>query len=52
MYDFSNVSRNRQYVVIAGWPVQFLPPTGPLVEEALADAVTVQVEGIPARKNP
>jgi len=38
-----------EYIVIAGWPVQFLPPTGPLVEEALADAVTVQVEGMPAR---
>src|SRR2546427_2917926 len=23
-----------QYIVIAGWPVQFLPTTGPLVEEA------------------
>lgn len=39
----------KEYVVIAGWPVQFLPPTGPLVEEALADAVTVQVEDTPAR---
>lgn len=38
-----------EYVVIAGWPVQFLPATGPLVEEALADAVTVDVEGTPAR---
>lgn len=38
-----------EYVVIAGWPVQFLPPTSPLVDEALADAVTVQVEGMPAR---
>ena len=38
-----------EYVVIAGWPVQFLPPTSPLVEEALADAVTVQVEGTQAR---
>ena len=38
-----------EYVVIAGWPVQFLPATSPLVEEALADAVTVQVEGMPAR---
>lgn len=37
-----------EYVVIAGWPVQFLPPTGPLVEEALADAVTVRVEGTSA----
>jgi hypothetical protein len=38
-----------EYVVIAGWPVQFLPPTSPLVEEALAEAVTVQLESIPAR---
>ncbi len=36
-------------VVIAGWPVQFLPPTGPLVEEALREAVTVDVEGLAAR---
>ena len=38
-----------EYIVIAGWPVQFLPPTGPLVEEALRDAVTNDVEGTPAR---
>lgn len=38
-----------EYVVIAGWPVQFLPPTGPLVEEALRDAATVDVDGVPAR---
>ena len=38
-----------EYIVVAGWPVQFLPPTGPLVEEALAKAVPVDVEGIPAR---
>jgi hypothetical protein len=38
-----------EYVVIAGWPVQFLPPTSPLVDEALAQAVTVDVEGTPAR---
>jgi hypothetical protein len=38
-----------EYVVIAGWPVQFLPPTGPLVEEALAEAVTIAVGEIPAR---
>jgi hypothetical protein len=34
-----------EYIVIAGWPVQFLPPTGPLVEEALRDAATREVEG-------
>ena len=38
-----------EYIVIAGWPVQFLPPTSPLVEEALADAVTVKVSAMPAR---
>jgi hypothetical protein len=31
-------------VVIGGWPVQFLPPTSPLAEEALAAAVEVDVE--------
>ena len=36
-----------EYIVLAGWPVQFLPATSPLVEEALAEAVTV--EGTPAR---
>ncbi|HUJ09755.1 MAG TPA: hypothetical protein VL171_06990 [Verrucomicrobiae bacterium] len=38
-----------EHVVIAGWPVQFLPPTGPLVEEALAQAVTMDIEGTPSR---
>jgi len=37
-----------EYIVIAGWPVQFLPSTGPLVEEALAQAVKMSVEGTPA----
>jgi hypothetical protein len=37
-----------EYIVIAGWPVQILPPTGPLVEEALRDAVTKDVDGTPA----
>ena len=38
-----------EYVMIEGWPVQFLPPTGPLVEAALAEAVTIQIEDIPVR---
>ncbi|MDZ4405046.1 hypothetical protein [Prosthecobacter sp.] len=37
-----------EYVMIAGWPVQFLPPGTSLVEEALLEAVTKDVEGIPA----
>jgi hypothetical protein len=38
-----------EYIVIGGWPVQFLPATGPLVEEALAQAVESDVDGVPAR---
>jgi hypothetical protein len=37
-----------EYIVIAGWAVQFLPPTGPLVEEALREALTRDVDGVPA----
>ena len=38
-----------EHIVIAGWPVQFLPPGSPLVEEALAQAVEKDVSGTPAR---
>lgn len=38
-----------EYIVVAGWPVQFLPPGTPLVDEALREAVTREVEGRPAR---
>jgi hypothetical protein len=38
-----------EHIVIGGWPVQFLPPTGPLVEEALVQAVETDVGGTPAR---
>lgn len=38
-----------EYVIIGGWPVRFLPPCGPLVEEALAQALVADVEGRPAR---
>ena len=38
-----------EYIVIAGWPVQFLPAAGPLVEEALAQAVEKDVAGTLAR---
>jgi hypothetical protein len=42
-------SMKGEYVMIAGWPVQFLPPVSPLVEEALAQAPEVDVEGVQAR---
>ncbi|MDB4916306.1 MAG: hypothetical protein JWM95_3950 [Gemmatimonadetes bacterium] len=38
-----------EYVMIGGWPVQFLPSTGALVDEALEQAVEVDVEGATAR---
>jgi hypothetical protein len=38
-----------EYLIIADWPVQFLPPTGPLVEEALEEAVEVNVEEVRTR---
>jgi hypothetical protein len=40
---------DKDYIVISGWPVQFLPPSNALVEEALAQAVETDVEGVRAR---
>jgi hypothetical protein len=37
-----------EYLVIAGWPVQFLPPTGLLGEEGLEEAVETLVDDEPA----
>jgi len=42
-------SMKGEYVMIADWPVQFLPPVTPLVEEALEQAAEVDVDGVPAR---
>ena len=38
-----------EYIVISGWPVQFLPTGEPLLEDALDNAAEVDVEGEPAR---
>ncbi|MGO8837035.1 MAG: hypothetical protein ACLQAH_13350 [Limisphaerales bacterium] len=38
-----------EYIVVAGWPVQFLPPGTPLATEALQEAVDKDVDGIRAR---
>lgn len=38
-----------EYIIIASWPVQFLPPPGPLAEEAIGQAVTKNVDRTPAR---
>ena len=38
-----------EYIVVAGWPVQFLPTATPLVMEALEQAVVKDVAGVAAR---
>ena len=39
----------REYIRIEGWLVQFLPTERPLYTEALAQAVTREVDGVPVR---
>jgi hypothetical protein len=36
-----------EHLVIGDWPVQFLPPNGPLEEEAITSATSQSLEGIP-----
>jgi len=38
-----------QHIEMEGWLVEFVPPGTPLVEEALARAVTRDVNGVPVR---
>lgn len=38
-----------EHLVIAGWPVQFLPASTPLLREAIQEALAVDVEGVTAR---
>jgi hypothetical protein len=38
----------REYIIIGDWPVQFLPPSDALDEEALAQAIETDVDGIKA----
>jgi DNA-binding Lrp family transcriptional regulator len=38
-----------QHIVIAGWPVQFLPAGTPLLQEALEKAIERDLDGTPAR---
>lgn len=38
-----------EYVVLGGWPVQFLPPGDALGEEALAEAVATEVDNVATR---
>jgi hypothetical protein len=38
-----------QYIIVGGWPVQFLPPGDALDEEAVAQAIETDVDGIKTR---
>ncbi len=38
-----------QFIMIAGWAVEFVPPATPLVEEALRQAVRRDVNGVSTR---
>jgi len=38
-----------EYIMIEGWPIQFLPPSDDLGEEALAQAISTTVDDISTR---
>jgi hypothetical protein len=38
-----------EHIVIGDWPVQFLTPANSLEQEALAEAIPIDVEGVPTR---
>jgi len=49
IYDYltsRGYKTEKEYLVIEGWPVQFLPPGDALDEEALQQAVETEVEGV------
>jgi hypothetical protein len=49
MYDWLTArghKAEKEYIVIEGWPVQFLPASDALDEEALAQAVETEVESV------
>jgi hypothetical protein len=35
-----------EYIVVGGWPVQFLPPNSDLEREAVSQAISTTVEGV------
>ena len=49
VYDYLTArgfKTEKEYIIIEKWPVQFLPPGNALVEEALAQAVETELEGV------
>ena len=52
IYDYLTARRykpEKEYIIIGGWPVQFLAPGDALVEEALEQAVETEVENVKTR---
>lgn len=53
VYDYlvrdRNCRQEGEYIVVEGWPVQFLPPADALGEEALAQALETTVDEVPTR---
>ena len=48
IYEYlKDYEKRGEYIVIADWPVQFLPSANPLDDEALAQAIQTDLEGIP-----
>jgi hypothetical protein len=49
IYDYLReraFSADKEYIVIGGWPVQFLTPADALGDEALEQAIATEVEGV------
>ena len=52
VYDYLKAlgyQADKEYIVVEGWPVQFLPPADALDEEALCEAGETDLEGVPTR---
>ena len=52
IYDYllaRGFAAHGQHIIIEGWAVEFVPPGTPLVEEALAEAVERDVNGVATR---
>lgn len=52
IFDYLKVrgfKMSKDYFLIGGWPVQFLPPNSPLVEDALSEAILKKIGATEAR---
>jgi hypothetical protein len=50
IYDYLTArgfKTEKECIIIEGWPVQFLPAANALLEEALAQAIKTELEGVP-----